>query len=162
MKKFEIIMTRDITESRRVTVFAENADAVNDMFDLEDLEPETAWETDDNSCGRRDAYITDVEEILNGIYVSGCGCLEIQIPLTLAATGSHSGSCDLDVLALSRLPEIKLQLDNINPETLRDVLDEYGAWGNEELADHKLNLQRILWIACGDIVDNEVYQADES
>lgn len=39
------------------------------------------------------------------------------------------------------------------PEDLKRKLREYGAWDDEELADHAQNLQRILWIAAGDITE---------
>ena len=50
--------------------------------------------------------------------------------------------------------KIRAQLERIDPEALRKELRECGAWSDEELADHKQNLQRILWIAAGDIVEN--------
>jgi hypothetical protein len=34
-------------------------------------------------------------------------------------------------------------------------LKEYGAWGAEELADHDQNLQRVLWLAAGDITEQD-------
>jgi large repetitive protein len=44
--------------------------------------------------------------------------------------------------------------DTLNGGDGNDLLDEYGAWDDKELRDHAQNLQRILWLACGDIVDN--------
>lgn len=64
---------------------------------------------------------------------------------------SHSGSCDNDVLMVSRRRYIVAQLDRIDKETLRAQLKEYGAWHEEELADHKENCLRIIWLAAGDI-----------
>lgn len=29
----------------------------------------------------------------------------------------------------------------------------YGAWDEEQLKDHDENLTRILWLACGDILE---------
>lgn len=58
-------------------------------------------------------------------------------------------------MALSRVPYIEEQLATIDPALLRDELREYGAWDDEQLADHEQNLQRLLWLACGDIVDGE-------
>ena len=49
--------------------------------------------------------------------------------------------------------KIRRQLEKINPEDLKRELREYGAWDDEELADHAQNLQRILWIAAGDITE---------
>jgi hypothetical protein len=87
-------------------------------------------------------------------YTSGSGRIEIQMTLEQAQSGSHQGRCDEDVLALSRVPEIAAQLEKIDPSVLADELKEYGAWDEKERADHAQNLQRILWLACGDIVEN--------
>lgn len=75
--------------------------------------------------------------------------------LAQAQSATHPGPCDSDVLALSRHRKIRRQLERIDPEALRKELREYGAWDDEELADHEQNLQRILWIAAGDIVENQ-------
>ena len=86
-------------------------------------------------------------------YTSGSGRIEIQMTLEQAQSGSHQGQCDEDVFALSRVPEIKEQLDAISPQILSEELKEYGAWDETERQDHVQNLQRVLWLACGDIVD---------
>jgi hypothetical protein len=52
------------------------------------------------------------------------------------------------------LPSIKKQLDRLDPDRVREVLRDYGAWDQAELSDHDANLDRLLWIACGDIVEN--------
>lgn len=66
----------------------------------------------------------------------------------------HSGPCDADVAWLieNRVKLIR-QLNKIDPETLREELREHGAWSEKELADHERNLQRLVWIACGDITE---------
>lgn len=92
-------------------------------------------------------------------FSTGSGRIELQISLSDAQSGSHSGSCDADILELSKVPYIADQLAKIDPELLKGELREYGAWDAEELADHDQNLQRILWIACGDIVDQETSHA---
>lgn len=89
-------------------------------------------------------------------FSSSSGRIELQITLSQASSASHPGQCDNDVMALSKAPKIARQLAKIDPQTLRDELREYGAWDDDELADHEQNLQRILWIACGDIVDEAV------
>lgn len=86
-------------------------------------------------------------------FTSSSGFVELQITKAEAATCAHPGPCDSDVLALSKVPRIAKQLAKINPEHLRGELQGYGAWDAEELADHAQNLQRILWIACGDIYE---------
>ncbi len=66
---------------------------------------------------------------------------------------SHSGPCDEDVKRCLELPEVKKELDSIKPDALRRELREYGAWDDNELLSHSDNLERILWIAAGDISD---------
>jgi hypothetical protein len=86
-------------------------------------------------------------------HTSGSGRIELNITKRQAASASHSGQCDTDVLALSQVPAIARQLKRIDPVVLRNELREYGAWDDNELADHAANLQRYLWLACGDITD---------
>lgn len=81
------------------------------------------------------------------------GRIELAISRPDARCGSHQGQCDDDVQALSRVPYIAKQLEKLDPKLLADELSEWGAWDDEELADHEQNLQRILWLACGDIVE---------
>jgi hypothetical protein len=87
-------------------------------------------------------------------FTSSHGTIEIQMTLEQAKSASHQGQCDDDVLALSNHRKIRPQLERIDPEALRRELREYGAWDDQELADHAQNIQRILWIAAGDIVEN--------
>jgi hypothetical protein len=82
------------------------------------------------------------------------GFIELKITKAQAHTGHHQGQCDRDIAELRRLPSIKKQLDRLDPARVREVLREYGAWDQVELSDHDANLDRILWIACGDIVEN--------
>lgn len=84
-------------------------------------------------------------------YISEC----LNITKKLAAIGYHSGNCSEDIQRISELPEIKRQLKKINPEQLKKELYDYGAWDDQQLNNHDENIQRILWIACGDIVDGK-------
>ncbi|MGF6599819.1 hypothetical protein P3T23_004553 [Paraburkholderia sp. GAS448] len=86
-------------------------------------------------------------------WLSGCGRIYLQMTDGQARAAHHPGPCDADVVALSREREIREQLDVVDPATLREVLKEYGAWNAEELADHEQNLQRVLWLAAGDIAE---------
>lgn len=85
--------------------------------------------------------------------LSSCGRIELQMSMEEAQSASHQGSCDDDVLALSKVPHIAAQLADIDPILLRGVLKEYGAWDETELADHDQNLQRLLWALAGDTVE---------
>ena len=94
-------------------------------------------------------------------FTTGSGRIELQISSQDAHTGYHSGACDLDVDYLLTLDHIKRQFDTIPPALLAEELREYGAWSADELADHEQNKARILWIACGDIADQETQNADD-
>lgn len=87
-------------------------------------------------------------------YTSGSGRIELQITKQQAETGSHPGKCDDDIKYLRTLPVIKRQLNKIDKNVLKKELGEYGAWDDEQLNDHEENLNRILWIACGDISEH--------
>lgn len=67
---------------------------------------------------------------------------------------SHQGQCADDVLELSKKPHIKKQLDIIDAEELKKDLREYGAWDDEQLADHAENLQRFMWLAAGSLKED--------
>ncbi len=88
-------------------------------------------------------------------WTCGSGRIELYITKAQAARAAHVGQCDADVLALSKVPAIARQLRKIDADALRNELREYGAWNEVKLADHVANLQRILWIACGDINERE-------
>ena len=84
-------------------------------------------------------------------WTESLGRIELQITLAQARSCSHPGPCDADVKALRQAPAIRRQLDKLSPQLVRDCLREYGAWDDEELADHDKNLDRLLWIAANDI-----------
>lgn len=98
--------------------------------------------------------LASVKQQKDAMYFStSSGRIELKMTKSQAQRASHPGPCDRDVLELSRIPEIRRQLDKIDPETLRQELKEYGAWDAGQLESHADNLQRILWIAAGDIVE---------
>ena len=87
------------------------------------------------------------------------GRIELQIAREDAESASHPGPCDADVARLRDVPYIREQLDRLPPALVTECLREYGAWDAEELADHDANLDRLLWIACGDISE-EVFMRE--
>ena len=98
--------------------------------------------------------LASVKQTKDAMYFStSSGRIELKLTKSQARQASHPGPCDRDVLELSRVPEIRRQLAKIDAETLRQELKEYGAWDADDLADHDQNLQRILWIAAGDITE---------
>lgn len=86
-------------------------------------------------------------------FTTGSGRIELNLTKSEASIGHHQGQCDADVLELSKKPRIARQLRKIDPKVLSSELREYGTWDDSELADHNQNIQRILWLACGDICD---------
>lgn len=80
-------------------------------------------------------------------FTSSSGSVEFQLPGQCIIDCSHSGQCDDDV----EYWLTQLDLSEIDPACLASELGEYGAWDEEELQDHDLNLARIVWIAAGDI-----------
>lgn len=89
----------------------------------------------------------------NRYFSTSSGRIELAMTLEQAQSASHQGQCDDDVRALSAEPAIAAQLEAINPQLLIDELREWGAWDDEELADHDQNLQRLLWLAAWDIFE---------
>jgi hypothetical protein len=77
----------------------------------------------------------------------------IELTREQAESGSHQGQCDDDIAALLLDPAIDAELARIPAADIADELREYGAWDDEELADHDANLSRVLWLACGNIIE---------
>jgi hypothetical protein len=93
-------------------------------------------------------------------WTSSSGRIELEIPTQLVAVGYHSGDCQEGIDYLLTLDSIKNQLGKINPERLASELKEYGAWNDAELSVHQNNLQRLLWLACGDLTDQPTEESE--
>lgn len=78
----------------------------------------------------------------------------IELTLDDAKTGRHQGRCDDDIAWLRTQERVQAELERIPADDLRAELKEYGAWDKQELADHDANLDRILWLACGNIIED--------
>lgn len=76
---------------------------------------------------------------------------ELKLTADAVDACSHSGDCEDDVRYYMAQPEIRAELNKIPADKLAKELREYGAWDEEQLANHEDNLMRILWIAAGDI-----------
>lgn len=83
----------------------------------------------------------------------------IELPEDVIRGCYHQGQCQYDIENCMELPEVKSELAEIDPAALIKELEQYGAWEASELQDHQINLQRILWIAAGDIQDSDEWQA---
>lgn len=89
------------------------------------------------------------------------GYLVLSLELEDARCGYHQGACDADIADLRRVPYIAAQLAEWDAPSVAGVLKEYGAWDAAELADHDANLDRLLWLACGDIVEEDLTTTPE-
>jgi len=78
--------------------------------------------------------------------------IELSLTLDEAMSASHAGQCEEDVASLYW--KIEDQFESIPFESIVTYLLGYGAWTRKELEeDTILTKQRLLWIACGDIVE---------
>ena len=85
---------------------------------------------------------------------SSSGRIELEMTAKQAASVSHPGQCEDDVLALMEQPEIKQQFDTIPNSLMVFELAEYGAWDAEQLQDNHRNRVRLVWIAGCDLREN--------
>jgi len=76
----------------------------------------------------------------------------LDLPDQAVPECSHSGACDQDVEFWSSRITRPAQ---ITPEKLAAELREFGAWDVWELADDQANWQRLIWIAAGNIQEEE-------
>ena len=122
----------DCTEWAVFDTAEEAKEHLDEMYPEEEDDKETTYEWRDGTNGK----------------------LPLRMTMEQAQSVSHSGQCDDDVKALRKVPEIWKQLDAMPADDVREFLKEYGAWGPEELADHDVNLDRVLWLAGSDIKEH--------
>lgn len=71
----------------------------------------------------------------------------------------HQGDCDADVSAWVSAVRDQIAADNFprkpTPDAIREELREYGNWNEEELSDDEANFKRILWLAAGNIAEED-------
>ena len=89
-------------------------------------------------------------------WTCGSGTIELDITKAIARRCSHSGPCDFDIMECLKIPYIKRQFKKYTNEQLASELRSYGAWDEEDLKDYQGNKERILWIACNDIVEEQL------
>ena len=78
---------------------------------------------------------------------------ELNITKATAEQCSHPGDCERDVREAMAEPRYHRQLAKLDPDKVRDELQEYGAWDEIELANKEMKLVRLFWISCGNIYD---------
>lgn len=93
---------------------------------------------------------------MENIWTSSSGRIELNLTMEQASKGYHSGQCDTDIVELRSCLEIENQLQKLDPLIVKSELKEMGAWDDVELSNHENNLDRLLWIACGDLIEWEV------
>ena len=89
------------------------------------------------------------------LWESGCGRLTLTLTEADAHIGYHAGDCEDDLRDLMADRIIRDQLDALDPQTVAEYLREFGTWSDDDLANHHDNLMRVLWLACGDLVEAE-------
>jgi len=88
----------------------------------------------------------------SSLYWASFNRFELRIPGSAVLGCSHSGQCDSDVA--HHAPKI-YRPASCTPMALRNELKEYGAWDENELGDDEANWGRIVWIAAGNIRDED-------
>jgi len=81
---------------------------------------------------------------------SGYG-LELRLREQDVESVPQSGAADESISWLMRDPHIKGQMDSFAVRPVAEHLSEYGAWDAIDLADHDVNLSRVLWLAICDV-----------
>jgi hypothetical protein len=139
---FFLTSEEDPGGDRRYTVREQLPDG-----DIKTVGPFHVWKT-------RDIGLAKLHEVLESKWwTESLGRIELRIPLELAQTCCHPGDCEADVVAARQHWLIVDQLVKLEPKRVADCLREYGAWSDEELADHDMNLTRLLWLACSDVAE---------
>lgn len=101
----------------------------------------------------------------SALYWATFNRFELRLPGHAVIDCSHSGRCDDDVAHWT--PKIREQVERDGfanaptPESIRSELEEYGAWDAEELADDDANWQRLVWLAAGNIAENDAPDCSE-
>lgn len=95
-------------------------------------------------------------------WTSSSGNIEIQMTLDQAESVSVGGQDASGAVAeVLEDPFIQDQLAKISDEELIKALSEYGAWDDEELQDRARNEERLIWIAGGDISEEQFMKGSD-
>ena len=73
--------------------------------------------------------------------------IEIELPECCVVQCSHSGQCDDDVEYWYGRLNLVIDADKLSKE-----LSEYSDW---DVSNHEENVKRLIWLAAGDIRDQE-------
>lgn len=89
---------------------------------------------------------------------SGSGRIELRISKYLAENTATPGE-NLPMVQVA-VRELREQLDKLDPKVVIQELDEWGCWEGEELEDYTGNLERLVWLACWDLVEQGFDEAN--
>jgi hypothetical protein len=109
--------------------------------------------------------MTTLEIDPSKLYWASFNRFEIRLPGQCVIDCSHSGQCDEDVE--SWVERIKAQIESDSfllkplPNLIRAELKEYGAWSADELTNDEQNFRRLIWIAAGNISDDDAPDCSE-
>lgn len=112
------------------------------------------------NLGRNRIVCFDCEEKLSEKkywWSSSSGLIELELKVSTIDACSSSGPCLTAVQLELEEEYIQDQVKDIDPELLRRELSEYACWDEYDLTNHEENLEKLLWIASGDVYDSEEY-----
>jgi hypothetical protein len=85
---------------------------------------------------------------------SGSGRIELQIPRVAIGDCSHQGQCDEDVAYWSN----EIDFSRISTDIMALELKEYGAWDDLQTAERQTLIERLTWIACCDLSEEQTME----
>jgi len=99
------------------------------------------------------------------LYWASFNRFELRLPGECITDCSASGSVDDAVAYWAPRVRKQIEADNFpnkpTPAKIREELKEYGAWDADELKDDEQNFQRLIWIAAGNIADDDEQDCSE-
>ena len=99
------------------------------------------------------------------LYWASFNRFEFRLPGQAVIDCAHSGACDDDVAhwapKVNRYEAGERHAWAPTPDKLRAELAEYGAWDDAELADDDANWRRIVWLAAGNIKEDDAPDCSE-
>lgn len=101
----------------------------------------------------------DIDQDKSYWWLEGMGRFEFKMPGQAVLDCHHQGACDEDVEYW--LPKAREWLKDVSDEDLNAALKEYGAWDEEEREDRDDNIRRLIWIAAGDIQEDDKAEEEE-
>lgn len=79
---------------------------------------------------------------------------ELELPDEAIEACTHSGDC---MPELEHWSKIVKRPETLTDDMIRAELRECGAWYIGDLKDNAANWLRLVWIACGNVKDEEYY-----